>query len=286
VQTSDLYESVIKSIIADLEKGTVPWVKPWKGGNSGDIMPINAATRRYYTGINVLILWSARDEHNYPSPQWMTFKQALDKGAYVRKGEKGTPVIFARKLTFNEGHEDERKIFMHRSFTVFNVAQIAELPEEEVSEAIIPDDAASAFIAATLADIRVGGDMAGYIPSKDYITLPPAAAFKSMESYYATTFHELGHWSGHETRLKRELSTRFGSESYAAEELVAELTSAFLCAELGVQGKLRHSGYIDHWIKLLKNDPRAIFTAASKASQAANYLRSLSEARNEVPCLG
>jgi antirestriction protein ArdC len=249
-------------------------------------MPINAATHRHYTGINVLILWSARDEHGYPSPQWMTFKRALDKGGYVRKGEKGTLVILAKKLTFNEGDEDERKIFMHRSFTVFNVAQIEELPKEDVAETIIPEDAASTFVAATLADIRVGGDMAGYIPSKDYITLPPAAAFKSMESYYATTLHELGHWSGYETRLKRELSTRFGSESYAAEELVAELTSAFLCAELGVQGELRHSGYIDHWIKLLKSDPRVIFTAASKASQAANYLRSLSEARNEVPCLG
>jgi antirestriction protein ArdC len=110
-----------------------------------------------------------------------------------------------------------------------------------------------------------------------------------MESYYATTLHELGHRSGHENRLKRELSTRFGSESsesYAAEELVAELMSAFLCAELDVQGELRHSGYIDYWIKLLISDPRAIFPAASKASQAANYLRSLSEARNEVPCLG
>ena len=231
-------------------------------------------------------LWSARDEHGYPSAEWMTFKQAIDKGGYVRKGEKGTPVIFAKKLTFNEGDEDERKIFMHRSFTVFNVAQIEELPKEDVAETIIPEDAASTFVAATLADIRVGGDMAGYIPSKDYITLPPAAAFKSMESYYATTFHELGHWSGAEKRLDRNLTTRFGTEAYAAEELVAELTSAFLCAELGVQGELRHSGYIDHWIKLLKSDPRAIFTAASKASQAANYLRSLSEARNEVPCLG
>jgi antirestriction protein ArdC len=211
VQTSDLYDSVTKSIIADLEKGAVPWTRPWKGGNSGGIMPINAATRRHYTGINVL--WSARDEHGYPSPQWMTFKQAIDKGGYVRKGEKGTPVIFAKKLTFNEGDEDERKILMHRSFTVFNVAQIEELPKEDVAETIIPEDAASTFVAATLADIRVGGDMAGYIPSKDYITLPPAAAFKSMESYYATTFHELGHWSGAEKRLDRNLTTRFGTEA-------------------------------------------------------------------------
>src|SRR3984893_16356463 len=162
-------------------------------------------------------------------------------------------------------------------------AQIEEFFKEKASEAVIPEDAVSRFVATASAYIRVGGDMAGYIPFKDYIALPPAAAFKSMECYYAATLHELGHWSGHETRLKRELSTRFGTESYAVEELVAELTSAFLCAELGVQGELRHSSYIDHWIKLLKSDPRAIFTAASKASQAANYLRSLSEARNEVP---
>jgi antirestriction protein ArdC len=126
---------------------------------------------------------------------------------------------------------------MHRSFTVFNVAQIEELPKEEVSETIIPEDAASTFIAATSADIGVGADMAGYIPFKDYITLPPAPAFKSVDSYHAATLHELGHWRGHETRVKRELSTRFGSDSYAAEELVAELTSAFLCSQLCVQGE-------------------------------------------------
>lgn len=286
MQKSDLYESVTKSIIADLEKGVAPWVKPWKGRNSGGIMPINAATHRYYAGVNVLILWSARDERGYPSPQWMTFKQALDKGAYVRKGEKGTPVIFVKKLTFNEGDEDERKIFMHRSFTVFNVAQIAELTEEELSETIIPEDAASTFVAATLADIRIGGDKAFYVPAKDYIQMPPVSAFENVSSYYATVFHELGHLTGHEKRLDRNLTTRFGTDAYATEELVAELTSAFLCAELGVQGELRHAGYIDHWIKLLKNDPRAIFTAASKASQAANYLHPLSEARNEVPCPG
>src|SRR3984893_8173071 len=191
MQASELYEKVTNQIIADLEKGAVPWTRPWKGGNSGSVMPINAATRRYYTGINVLILWSARDEHSYPSPQWMTFKQALDKGAYVRKGEKGTPVIFAKKLTFNEGDEDERKIFMHRSFTVFNVAQIEELPKEEEPETIIPEDAASTFVAATSADIRVGGDMAGYIPSKDYINLPPAAGFNTMTGDGADKIHEV-----------------------------------------------------------------------------------------------
>ena len=148
-------------------------------------------------------------------------------------------------------------------------------PEEEVPQ--LPPDEPSAFIANTKADIRIGGDKACFIPALDCINMPPLSAFKDIGSYYATAFHELGHWSGGEKRLNRELSSRFGTEAYAAEELVAELTSAFLCAELGVQGELRHAGYINHWIKLLKNDPKAIFTAASKASQAAHYLRSSSE---------
>lgn len=271
-----LYESVTSNIIADLEKGVAPWVKPWKGGNGG-IMPINAATRTGYSGINILILWATREERGYPTPEWMTFKQAQAKGACVRKGEKGTAVVFAKPHTFNEGEDDERKMFMHKVFHVFNVAQIDGLPRNEVIETILAEDAASTFIVATGADIRIGGDVAAFISSQDYIKMPPPSAFKSMESYYATNFHELGHWSGHETRLKRELTTRFGTESYAAEELVAELTSAFLCAELGIEGELRHAGYIDHWLTLLKSDPKAIFTAASKASQAATYLRSFSE---------
>jgi antirestriction protein ArdC len=185
-------------------------------------------------------------------------------------------VIFANPLTFNEGEDDERKIFMHRVYTVFNAAQIEGLPSGPVQVTVqVGVQVADQFIEATSADIPIGGDMAGYIPSKDYITLPPASAFKSMESYHATTFHELGHWTGHEKRLNRDLSTRFGTETYAAEELVAELTSAFLCAELGVQGELRHAGYIDHWLTLLRGDPRAIFTASSKASEAAHYLHSL-----------
>jgi antirestriction protein ArdC len=271
----DIYDEVTKKIIADLEKGAVPWVKPWKGGNGG-IMPINAATRTGYSGINILILWATREERGYPTPEWMTFKQSCERGGRVRKGEKGTAVVFAKPLTFNEGEDDERKIFMHKVFYVFNVAQIDGLSKEDVNETIILDDAASTFIAKIGADIRIGGDVAAFIPSQDFIKMPPVSAFKDVESYYATNFHELGHWSGHETRLKRELTTRFGTEAYAAEELVAELTSAFLCAELGVQGELRHAGYLDHWLKLLRSDPKAIFTASSKASQAAHYLRSFS----------
>ena len=235
-----------------------------------------AATHRYYSGINVLILWAEREEKGYPTPEWMTFKQSCNNGGRIRKGEKGTHVIFAKPHTFNEGEDDERKMFMHRIFYVFNVAQIEGLPtEEEVPQ--LPPDEPSVFIAKTQADMRIGGDVAAFIPSQDIIRMPPPSAFKNMESYYATTFHELGHWSGAEKRLDRNLTTRFGTEAYAAEELVAELTSAFLCAELGVQGELRHAGYLANWLTLLRSDPKATFTASSKASQAAHYLRSFSQ---------
>jgi antirestriction protein ArdC len=196
MQAERLFESVIARIIAELEKGAVPWVKPWKNGNGG-IMPINAATFRHYTGINVLILWAEREEKGYPTAQWVTFKQAQEKGACIRKGEKGTHVVFAKPLTFNEDAEEERKIFMHRVYTVFNAAQIEGLTEHQPTPDLVdkPDGHINQFIEATGADIRIGGDMAGYIPSKDYITLPPASAFKSMESYYSTCFHELGHYA-------------------------------------------------------------------------------------------
>jgi antirestriction protein ArdC len=214
--------------------------QPWKGGNGGGVMPISAATHRHYTGINVLILWAARDELGYPKPEWMTFKQAKEKGGCVRKGEKGTAVVFAKPLIFGEGEDDERKIFMHRVFVVFNVAQIDGPPEHKLSPELVDKSEGNVnqFIEASGADIRIGGDVAAFIPSQDFIKMPPASAFNSMESYYAITFHELGPWSGAEKRLDRNLTTRFGTED-AAEELVAELTSAFLCAELGIQGNRR-----------------------------------------------
>ena len=172
---------------------------------------------------------------------------------------------------------------MLRTFTVFNVAQIEDLPDgliEPVDVTPVFDDPhakTQAFIKATAADIRHGGDRACYVSSRDFISLPPFPAFKTAESYYATSLHELGHWSGAKCRLNRDLSGRFGSRAYAAEELVAELTAAFLCAHLGIVGELRHAGYVDSWLELLRADKRAIFTAASKASQAADYLRSFSE---------
>ena len=276
-----VYESVTQSIIAELESGAAPWVKPWKGGKRTGIMPMNAATGHHYRGINVPILWHAADEHSFPTNAWLSFKQAVEKRAHVRKGEKGTQIVFTKRLNVKDEDDEERQISMLRAFTVFNVAQIDGMEAQSDAPEPPPESATEAFVSATGADIRHGGDQACYVPSRDFIALPHPSAFRDEQSYRATKLHELVHWSGHRSRLDRDLSHRFGTQAYAAEELVAELGAAFLCAHLGVEGELRHAGYIASWITLLKSDDRAIFTAASKASAAADYLRAFSELRSE-----
>ena len=281
MQMASLYESVTLSIIADLETGVPIWVQPWKTKRRTGLgfLPANLATGRTYSGINIPVLWHAAKCAGYADHAWMTFQQALALDAHVRKGEKGTHIVFTKKLSLkgDDDDADGRKISMLRGYTVFNVSQIDGLPPklatpEEVAPAI--DDDVDRFVAATKADIRHGGSRACFVPSLDIIQLPPRSAFVNIERYYATKLHELGHWSGHESRLNRDLKNRFGTKAYAAEELIAEMTSAFLCAHLGINGELRHASYIDSWIALLKEDNRAIFTAASKASQAADFLRS------------
>jgi len=275
-----IFEDVTRAIIEEMERGAVPWVCPWKTSrhSMSSVMPANATTGRSYSGINIPILWASADRNGYPSHAWMTFKQALDHKANVRKGEHGTHVVFTKPVSF-KGEDDEiEKRSMLREYTVFNVAQIEGF---EITETPLPTEperyvAIEAFVAATGADIRYGGDRACFVPALDLITMPPASSFQSIEPFYATELHELGHWSGHRPRLDRDLSGRFGTRAYAAEELVAELTAAFLCAHLGITGELRHAGYIKNWLELLQHDNRAIFTAASKASQAADYLRSFS----------
>ena len=276
-----MYENVTRAIIEEMERGAVPWVRPWKSDRHsvGSVMPVNASTGRSYSGINVPILWASADQHAYPSHAWMTFKQALEHGANVRKGERGTHVVFTKPLVFKGEDEEIEKRSMLREYTVFNIAQVdgfmfapAPLRSEPERHAAV-----DAFIAATGATIRHGGDKACFVPALDFVNLPPASSFKSIEPYYATALHELGHWSGAKPRLDRDLSGRFRTRAYAAEELVAEFAAAFLCAHLGIKGELRHAGYIENWLELLRHDDRAIFTAASKASQAADYLRSFSE---------
>jgi antirestriction protein ArdC len=278
-----VYENVTKSIIAELEGGTAPWVKPWKAGKRVGIMPANAITGHHYRGINVPILWHAADERGFPTNGWLTFKQALDAGGHVRKGEKGTQIVFTKRISVtDDAKEEERQISMMRAFTVFNVAQVEGIQALAVTPETPPAGTVEIFVTATGADIRHGGDRACYVPSRDFIALPNPSDFASPEHYDATKLHELVHWSGNEKRLKRDLSNRFGTKAYAAEELVAELGAAFLCAHLGIQGQLRHAEYIASWLSLLKEEDRAVFTAASKASAAADYLRSFSEKVEEA----
>ena len=274
-----LYESVTKSIIDDLENGVAPWTKPWKNGNTGGIMPMNAATKRSYNGINIPILWHAQLSRDYPTASWMTYKQANEIGGQVRGGEKSTHIVFTKKLTIKDREsEEEKQIGMLKAYSVFNLAQIDGLFQETAVEVSQEQrqDAVTAFVAATKADIRIGGDRACYVPALDFITVPPESAFITREHFLATNLHELGHWTGAKSRLDRDVKSRFNEKSYAAEELVAELTAAFLCAHLNIKGELRHAEYINNWIQLLKEDDRAIFTASSKASQAANFLRAFS----------
>ena len=275
-----IYANVTNAIIEELERGAVPWTRPWRTDrHSTGVMPANAVTGRAYSGINIPILWGSAGQNGYPTHAWITFKQAIEHKACVRKGEKGTHVVFTKSVAFKNEDDALEKRSMLREYTVFNVAQIdgyafketPAKPEHERHEAV------EAFIKATNAEIRHGGDKACFVPALDFINLPPVSSFKSIETYYAVSLHEHGHWSGHKPRLDRDLSGRFGTRAYAAEELVAELTAAFLCALLGIKGELRHAGYIENWLDLLKHDNRAIFTAASKASQAADYLRSFSE---------
>jgi antirestriction protein ArdC len=280
----DIYQEVTNTIISELEQGAAPWVKPWKSGScAGGAMPYNASSGKRYRGVNIPLLMGVSSV--YGSPAFVTFKQALDLGGHVRKGERGTTVVFWKFLkaaapageTSTADDGDAKLIPMARAYTVFNVAQCdgLQLPAIDAPKPINPDARSAeleAAIANTGARITHGHQGAFYTSAGDAIGLPNFEQFRDASNYYATAFHELAHWTGHESRLARKLGNRFGSEAYAAEELIAELSAAFLCADRGVTGELRHAGYLDSWLKVLRNDKRAIFTAASKAQQAADYL--------------
>lgn len=279
----DLYAEVSARIIAELERGAAPWIKPWSA-TAGQNVPQNAVTSRAYSGCNVILLWLARDR-GWSTPRFLTFKQAIEAGGNVRKGEHGTKVYFVKQLQVKDGKGEEaesRLIPMMREYTVFNVDQCDGLPDSiragkpmRVRNRDTRDVLADEFLRSIGADIREGHGEALYVPSHDFISLPAFQAFKGADHFYNVAFHELTHWTGHKERLGRDLKNRFGSRDYAAEELVAELGAAFLCAEFGFDGDVRNAGYIATWIELLKADKRAFFTACSKASKAADYLRGL-----------
>jgi antirestriction protein ArdC len=287
----DVYAEITNSIVAQLEKGVSPWSKPWTvdGKSSFAALPVRA-NGEYYRGVNVLILWSAALQRGYTQPIWMTFNQAKEHGGFVRKGEKATMVVYAgaftKEVDNGNGETEEQRIPYMKAFYVFNVEQIDGLPEKFFQKKPEPTTAAEKisalahiedFFAKTGASVKVGGDRAFYVPSQDYIQMPAMEKFRDEQSYYATQAHETVHWTGAESRLDRTFGKRFGDEAYAAEELVAELGAAFLMADLGLSTEPRedHASYIQSWIRVLKNDKRAVFTMASKAQEAATYINQL-----------
>lgn len=280
---ADLYSRVTNEIVQAIEKGAGKFVMPWHGIYG---RPRNAFTGDAYRGINTLVLWAAARNRGYASWHWATFRQWQDLGARVRKGEKATAVVFykqvpveAEDVKTGEPVADTRLIA--RMYFVFNTAQVdgwAE-PDHWPQGLIGTHEEIENFISATGADIRCG-DIAAYMRSTDYITIPSRGRFvgtktsTATESYYSTVFHELIHWTGHHARLARNLSGRFGTHDYAMEELVAELGAAYLCAEFLVLNMPRedHAAYIGEWLEVLKGDKRAIFTAAAKANEAVQFL--------------
>jgi len=281
----DLYQLVTDKIVAALEAGTPPWVRPWH--THTDPLPINAETHRTYRGVNFLTLAIEAQYRGYTRSCWLTYRQAAALGAQVRRGEHGVPVVFwkLRKVDAKAETEpwprdddlSERVIPLLRHYTVFNVAQIDGLPPE-MAEPVpsVPtwtgDEMAERVVSDSGADIRHGGSKAFYHPAGDYIQIPPRAAFAHPAGYYGTALHELVHWTAHPSRLARSLSGRFGDDAYAVEELIAELGSAFLCAHLRVDGQLQHASYISNWLRVLRSDKRAVFVASTKAQNAADFL--------------
>jgi antirestriction protein ArdC len=283
---ASLYDEITDKIIAELEAGRVPWVQPWgtAAAKAPLAMPKNTSTGRQYSGVNVLILWGAVIERGFIGQSWLTFRQALSLGGHVRKGEWGTTVIYADRFVPNDdkkraaktGEEAQAIPFLKR-FTVFNTDQCDELPDNISTAAPRPlpdmiEPSVEALIKAIGINFRIGGNRAFYVPSEDYVQVPPPAAYFEPVNWHRTALHELGHASGHSSRLNRDLSAAHGSKKYAFEELIAELCAAFSCASLGILPTVRHSDYIGSWIEVLREDNRAIVRAASQATKAADFI--------------
>ena len=288
----DVYTRITASIVAQLERGVRPWAPAWSAAHPAG--PITRPLRHAgqpYSGINVLSLWASAMAHGFAAPIWMTYRQAGELGGQVRKGEKGSPVVYANAMTKTDtdaasGDEVEKTIRFLKGYTVFNVEQIDGLPSHYYappaprSAPAVRIAHAESFFSGTGAAIGHGGNCAFYRPATDSIQMPPFDAFRDAESYYAVLAHEVTHWTAAPARCDRQFDgKRFGSEGYAMEELVAELGSAFLCADLDLALELRedHASYIASWLEVLKGDNRAIFTAASHAQQAVDFVNRLQQ---------
>lgn len=283
-----IYDTITNKIIADLEKGQLAWRQPWSSDTLGSrVMRPLRHNDIPYTGINTIILWMAAMERGYQSPYWMTYNQATAMKAHVKKGEKGTTIVYADKLVKTEkddnGEDKTVKIPYLKLYTVFNASQIEGLPPAYTEQPLTTPApqvermaALDTFFANTQARI-VDGTKAAYYLLQDKVEMPPIDCFIDAPAYYATLAHEITHWTRHPSRLNRDFNRKaWGDEGYAKEELVAELGACFLNADLGLSPlpDEQHAAYIKSWLDVLKNDKRFIFHAAAHATRAVEYLHS------------
>ncbi len=264
---------VANKIRALMESEGTNWVKPWASAGRH----CNARSGRPYRGINVFLTGMSAAAQGFTSPFWNTYKGWTDMGHQVAKGSRGTEVVLWKpisKINAETGEDDQ--VWLIRFYNVFNADQLATTFVANAQERapVEPHEAAEIVIAETGADIQHGGDMAAYSPALDAIRLPNRDDFTSADGYYSTAFHELGHWTGHKSRLDRDLTGYFGNPEYAFEELIAELTSALVCVDTRVTPEPRadHARYLNHWIKGLADQPNAILRAFSAAQKAADYI--------------
>lgn len=284
----DLYQEVTDTIVSQLEAGVVPWQKPWQGQDSSVLsLPQNTVTGNHYRGINILLLWTAALQHEFPTQEWASFYQWQNRKQSIRKGEKGTTIVYYDTIEKEENGE-LKKIPLLKSSVVFNKSQLANYKPEDEQPAnpvslVERIGKVEEFIYNTEVIVEHKGTKACYLPGKDKIQMPAPEYFidtetsKASEGYYATLLHELTHWTGHPKRLDRKFGKKFGDETYAMEELVADLGSAFLCAELDITKAVNpnHASYIDHWLKQLKDNKYCVFKAASEATNAIRYMKRL-----------
>jgi len=277
----DVYQTVTSQIVTAIEQGAGSWRMPWHTNGRYAFSPINVTSKKPYRGINTVCLWAAAQSKAYESGEWGTYQQWQERGAQVRKGEKSTLVVFWKfansvRETDDDAPANGSRLLFTRGYSVFNAAQVDGYNPPAESDVPIPEPIAhaEAFFRGVGADVKHGGNQAYYAPVTDHIQMPPFQAFVESVPYYSTLAHEHTHWTANATRCDRQLGKRFGDSAYAAEELIAELGAAFTCAHLGLSTEPRadHAAYIQSWLKVLKADKRAIFTAASKAQQATDWM--------------
>jgi antirestriction protein ArdC len=282
---NDLHQRITQQIIQAIEAGAGDYRMPWNTSGSSASLPQNPVGKYEYHGINVLSLWASQQLRVFTTGRWATYRQWLSIGAQVRKGESGSPTVFYQPIIGDDDRENSSdsasaqsrsvRPFVLKMATVFNADQVDGFhPEHVAPPADQRQDMAEQVIKKSKARILWGGEKACYLPTRDEIHLPNPEEFVSSEAYYGVAFHELIHWTGHESRCARDLSGRFGSAAYAMEELVGELGAAFLAAEVGISQKPRHdhAQYIGSWLELLRDDSRAIFIAAARAHEACAFL--------------